>query len=103
MYKVEILIPAWDDLEIIADMHMSLVGPKSAQNLTDGILDSIDTLTISLYGYPTVLDEEPAEIGYRMVIYKKYLCIYRVIGEVVYVYHIADGRTNYPQIIKGYK
>ena len=103
MYRVEILRPAWDDLERIADMHLSLVGPKSAQKLTDGILDSIDTLKISPYGYPTVPDEELAEIGYRMVIYKKYLCIYRVIDEVVYVYHIADGRTNYPQIIKGYK
>ena len=103
MYKVEILRPAWDDLERITDMHLSLVGLKSAQKLTDGILDSIDTLKISPYGYPTVPDEELAEIGYRMVIYKKYLCIYRVIGEVVYVYHIADGRTNYPQIIKGYK
>ena len=103
MYKVEILRPAWDDLEIIADMHLSLVGPKSAQKVTDGILDSIDTLKISPYGYPTVPDMELAELGYRMVLYKKYLSIYRVIDEVVYVYHIADGRTNYPQLIKGYK
>ena len=35
-----------------------------------------------------------------MVIYKKYLSIYRVIDDTVYVYHIADGRTNYPQILK---
>ena len=77
-------------------MHLSLVGPKSAQKLADGILGSIDTLKISTYGYPTDPDEELAGIGYRMVIYKKYLCIYRVIDKIVYVYHMADGRTNYP-------
>lgn len=54
------------------------------------------------YGYPTVPDSELSEKGYRMVIYKKYLAVYRVIEDIVYVYHVADGRTNYPQIIKGY-
>ena len=103
MYKVGILRTAWDDLERIADMHLSLVGPKSAKKITDGILDSIDTLKISPYGYPTVPDKDLAELGYRMVIYKKYLAIYRIIDDVVYVYHIADGRSNYPQIVKGYK
>ncbi len=103
MYKVEILKPAWEDIERIADMHFSLVGLQSAKKVTDGILDSIDALKTFPEGFPTVPDAELSEQGYRMVIYKKYLSIYRVIDDVVYVYHIADGRTNYPQIIKGYK
>ena len=100
MYKIEILKPAWDDLERIGDLHYSLSGPRSAKKVTDGILDSIATLDTFPYGYPTVPDRKLAEEGYRMVIYKKYLSIYRVIDDTVYVYHIADGRTNYPQILK---
>ena len=102
MYKVEILKPAWDDIERIADMHFALSGPQSAKKVTDGILDSIASLEVFPYGYPTVPDRELSEQGYRMVIYKKYLAVYRVIDDIVYVYHVADGRTNYPQIIKGY-
>lgn len=103
MYKIEILRPAWEDIERIADMHFSLVGVQSAKKVTDGILDSIDSLKVFPFGFPTVPDEDLAKQGYRMVIYKKYLSIYRVIDDIVYVYHVADSRTNYPQIIKGYK
>lgn len=102
MYRVKILAPAWNDLERIADMHMSLVGPQSAKKVMDGILDRIEALETFPYSGPAVPDEELAQQGYRMTIYKKYLAVYRVIDDIVYVYHIADGRTNYPQLIKGY-
>lgn len=36
MYKIEILKPAWDDLERIGDLHYSLSGQKTAKNVTDG-------------------------------------------------------------------
>ena len=103
MYEIKILTPAWNDLERIADMHLSLIGVQSAKKVTDGILDRIELLGTFPYSCPTIPDEELSEQEYRMAIYKKYLIIYRVINNVVYVYHIADGRTNYPQIIKGYK
>lgn len=102
MYNVGILLPAWKDLERITDMLMTLVGVNSAKSFTDGLLDRIDTLSCFPFAYPTVPDEELAKAGYRMLIYKKYLTIYRVIENTVYVYHIADERSNYPQIIKGY-
>ena len=103
MYEIKILSPAWNDLDRIADMHLSMVGVQSAKNVTDGILNRIELLGTFPFSCPTVPDEELSGQGYRMAIYKKYLAIYRVIGNVVYIYHIADGRANYPQIIKGYK
>ena len=36
MYKIEILKPAWDDLERIGDLHYSLSGQKTAKKVTDG-------------------------------------------------------------------
>lgn len=103
MYEIKILTPAWNDLERIADMHLSLVGVQSAKKVTDGILSRIEILKEFPYACPTVPDQELSEQGYRMVVYKKYLAVYRVIDDIVYIYHIADGRSDYPQIMKGYE
>jgi toxin ParE1/3/4 len=34
------------------------------------------------------------------VIAGKYICVYRLIAEMVYVYHIAHGASNYPTLFK---
>ena len=100
MYEIEILSPAWADIERIGDIHFALSGPQSALKVTNGILDSIDTLQTFPHGYPPVPDAELAAEGFRMVIYKNYLAIYKVNGDKVSVYHVADGRTNYPQLFR---
>lgn len=66
-------------------------------------MDSIDSLKVFPEGFSTVPEAELAEKGYRMVIYKKYISVYKIIDDTVYIYHVADGRINYSQIIKGYK
>lgn len=38
--------------------------------------------------------------GYRYVIAGKYICLYRVIGDEVFVYHIAHRASNYPTLFK---
>ena len=45
-------------------------------------------------------DKELRNGGYRYVIAGKYICMYRLIGEEVYVYHIAHGARNYPTLFK---
>ena len=40
-YEIELLAPAWRELEEIADMHLALVGAESAKKITDKILDDI--------------------------------------------------------------
>ena len=45
-YNVRILTPAWQDIERIADIHMSAVGPHSAESITDKLLDKITLLCI---------------------------------------------------------
>ena len=44
-YNVRILTPAWQDIERIADIHMSAVGPHSAEIITDKLLDKISRTT----------------------------------------------------------
>ena len=45
-------------------------------------------------------DKQLRDGGYRYVIADKYICVYKLIGETVYVYHIAHGAGNYPLLFK---
>ena len=48
---------------------------------------------------PLIRDEELSKGGYRILISGEYICIYRIINETVYIYHIAKGRTEYKNLI----
>lgn len=99
-YKAELLAAAWRELDQIADIHMALVSPKSAENITDKILNAIELLEEHpLMGKKM---DEPVLAGenYRNLICGNYLIFYKVVGQMVYVYHIADGRTDYPKLFE---
>ena len=89
MAKIEILESAQRELEAIAELHMNLVGPNSARKITDRILDSLSRL-----------ERFPLKSGYRYVIAGQYLCVYRLIVDTVFVYHIVHGASNYPVLFK---
>ena len=93
-----ILEPAQRELEEIAQLHLNLVGANSARNITNLILDSRLEL-FPLSGH-IPQDKELRNGGYRYVIAGKYICVYRLIAEMVYVYHIAHGASNYPTLFK---
>ena len=99
-YRLEILTPAQRELEEIALVHYELVGPDSARKITDRIYDALERLT----RHPnmgTSCEDKPLKLqGYRMLICGHYLCVYRLVGNTVFVYHIADGRSDYPKHIK---
>ena len=42
--QLVILTPAWQDIDRISDLHLMLVGPKSAEEITDKLLDTIALL-----------------------------------------------------------
>ena len=46
-YELKLLAPAWAELEAIADRHLNLVGPDSAQKITEKLLDSLENLKIN--------------------------------------------------------
>lgn len=102
-YKVHILTPAQHEIEEIALLHMELVGPNSARKITNHIYNTLELLRTS----PNVgvdCKDKPLRLeGYRMLICGNYLCIYRLIGDTVFVYHIVDGRMNYPKLMDDLK
>lgn len=68
--RVEILTPALDDIERIADYYLMMVGPKSAERITDKLLDD------------------------------EYVCVYKIIDMTVYIYRVVHGATDYPKLLK---
>ena len=99
-YKVELLSPAWDDLDAIADYHMLAIGPDSARKITDKILLAVERLRTFPLSCPLAPYKELAEQDYRILICGKYVCIYKVFGDNVLVYHIAAAASNYPALFK---
>ena len=100
MANLVILEPAQRELEEIAQLHMNLVGPNSARNITNLILDTLARLEPFPLSGHIPRDKELRNGGYRYVIAGKYICVYRVIVKTVYVYHIAHGTGNYPTLFK---
>lgn len=97
-YRIELLASAWEELDYIADVHLSLVGVRSAQKITDKILNTIELPADNPYlgvepKYPKI-----SEQGFRMLICGNYLCFYKVGVDTIKVYHIADGRKDYPNL-----
>ena len=95
--RIEILTPALNDIDQIADYYLLAVGPQSAEKITDKLLDAIGNLE----EYPLMgtvhLDPVLQKEGYRKLACGEYICIYRLIGETIYVYRIVHGANNYPK------
>ena len=98
--QLMILTPAWQDIDRISDLHLMLVGPKSAEEITDKLLDTIALLAEQPYLGALHPDPFLAQHQYRKLICGKYVCIYKVIDQTVYVYRIVDGRTDYPKLLR---
>ena len=100
MADLVILESAQRELEGIAQLHLNLVGPNSARKITNRIFDSLSRLEQFSLSGSLPRDKQLRSGGYRYVIAGKYICVYKLIGETVYVYHIAHGAGNYPLLFK---
>lgn len=98
MYQVEILPTAWEDLKRIEDWYLIQFGVETALKVIDHILDAMKRLEQFPHSGSLTPDEWLNQIVYRMIICEKQVVIYRPIGDKVYVYHIADTRTEYTRL-----
>ncbi len=97
-YKVEILPSAWEDMKRIEDYYVIQFDIKTAINVTDHILNTIKRLEDFPDSGSKTPDQWLNDKGYRMVICKKHVAIYKVIDQSVYIYHIADTKTEYTKL-----
>lgn len=97
-YKVELLPTAWDDLKQIEDYYLIQFSAETALKVSDSILTTIERLELFPESGSLTPDSWLNEMGYRMVICEKHIAIYKKIGEMVFVYHIADTQTEYTKL-----
>lgn len=97
-YRVEILPSAWEDLQAIEDYYLIQFDAETALRVSDNILDVIQRLEDFPDSGSRTPDGWLNEQGYRMVICKKHVAIYRVIDMSVYIYHILDTQTEYTKL-----
>lgn len=94
-YKISFLPSAKDELKEIANMHLNLVGPDSAEKITNKLLNSIELLLSNPYMGYKVKNAYMAKQGFRIIICGKYMCFYKISKNLIEIYHITDGRRNY--------
>lgn len=97
-YRVQILPTAWEDLKQIEDWYYMQFSAETAMKVSDSILVAIERLEeFPLHGSLTP-DSWINDMGYRMVICDRHIAIYKIIDDNVYIYHIADIRTEYTKL-----
>jgi plasmid stabilization system protein ParE len=100
IYHVQILDPAQGEIEEIAQLYLSLAGASSARKIMNKIYDALEQLTwFPLLG-PAMRETELRKLGYRFLVVEKYIAVYRLIGDTVFIYHIFDSRSDYPTLFK---
>ena len=67
--------------------------------VSDHILDAVERLEMFPDSGSLLPDEWLNKQGYRMVICEKQVAIYRLIGQTVYIYHIADMKTFISEVV----
>lgn len=97
-YNVEILPTAWEDLKRLEDWYILQFDVKTALKVSDDILNTIERLEEFPDAGSLTPDKWLNEQGYRMIICKKQVVVYRQIDKAVYIYHIADTRTDYTKL-----
>ena len=87
-----------EDLKKIEDYYLINFNLKTAIKVSDRILNAIERLEDSPDSGSLTPDIWLNEQGYKMVICKKHVAIYRQINQTIYIYHIADTRTEYTKL-----
>ena len=96
--KVEILPSAWEDLKAIEDYYLIQFDVQTSIKVSNHILDVIERLEEFPDSGSMTPDEWLNQQGYRMVICKKHIVIFKQVNSVIYVYHIADRQTEYTKL-----
>ena len=98
--EIKILPSAWEDLKKIEDYYVIHFDVSTALKVSNHILDVVERLKDFPDTGSLCPDSILTEQGYRMVICKRQVAIYRRIGDIIYIYHIADTQTDYTKLFK---
>lgn len=93
--KVEWLYEAQCEFRDFLSYYKTNVGQKYAQKFSDQVLDAVEKLE----SFPEMgvlrKDTLMGKYGFRALFINQYVCVYKIEGERVFIYHLADARKNY--------
>ena len=99
--RIEILPSAWEGLARNKYRVQAAFGEDVALNVTDHILDSLERLEQFPDSGSMTPDPWLNNMGFRMVISdKRNVSVFRKVDESIFVYIIADTRTEYTKVFK---
>lgn len=99
--RIEILPSAWEGLARIKYRVQADFGEDVALNVADRILDCLERLEQFPDSGSMTPDPWLNKMGFRMIISnKRNVSIFRRVGESIFVYIIADTRTEYTKVFK---
>ncbi len=97
--KVQLLPSAWEGLARILYRVRAEFGEEVARRVTDQILKSLERLEKFPDSGSMTPDPWLNNMGFRMVISdKRNAAIFRRVGNDIFVYMIADTRTEYAKV-----
>lgn len=93
--KVEWLYEARNEYRDILQFYRTQVGAKYARAFADKVLHAAGQL--SRFPESGILRSETlmGRYGFRALFLDRYVLIYKVQGNTVYIYHFKDARKNY--------
>ena len=99
--SVEILPSAWEGLARIKYRVQAEFGEDVAMNVANRILDSLERLERFPDSGAMTPDPWLNNMGFRMVVSgKRNVSIFRRIDDSIFVYIIADTRTEYTKVFR---
>ena len=99
--SVELLPSAWDGLLKIKYYAAEMFDERTAEKVTNTILDSLERLQSFPDSGSLTPDPWLNSLGYRMVISdRRNVSIYKQIDDTMYVYLIADTRTEFSRVFR---
>ena len=93
--RVEWLYETQGEFRDTLTYYQTRFGTQSARRLADQVLGAVENL--ERFPQMGVLREDLrlGQYGFRALFVGHHVCIYRIQGDAVYIYHFADARTNY--------
>ena len=93
--KIEWLYEAQREFAELLSYYRYQVGLEVARSFFAKILSAIDNLVHFPEMGVLKQDTRMGKYGFRALFIVQYVCIYKIVGDCVYIYHIADARKNY--------
>lgn len=100
-HRLLYLSAAEEDILAIVRFHAEKVGPASARGIYQAIQSEIGRLQDFPLMGPLHPDPELAALGYRKLVLNRIcVAVYKLNGDVVTVYRVANGAADYPKLLK---